>query len=128
MSPARWNDCSGDWKLKSFSAIRTLGEIVFEGQDITMLPAHARVALGITMVPEGRRLFRGMSVHENLLVGAHASEPAMLADRMGAYVHHDLPLHDALMSELELGQHALGEAVEGAREFSAGAGRHGEPR
>jgi len=58
------------------------GEIVFEGRDITALPAHARVPLGIGMVPEGRRLFRGMTVWENVLVGAHASEPAKVAERM----------------------------------------------
>jgi branched-chain amino acid transport system ATP-binding protein len=67
------------------------GEIVLEGRDITALPAHARVALGITMVPEGRRLFRGMSVHENILVGAHAGEPARLGERM-AYVLELFPI------------------------------------
>jgi branched-chain amino acid transport system ATP-binding protein len=58
------------------------GEVAFEGNDITALPAHTRVPLGITMVPEGRRLFRGMTVHENILVGAHAGAPEKLADRM----------------------------------------------
>jgi len=33
----------------------TAGEVNFEGRDVTALPAHQRVALGITMVPEGRR-------------------------------------------------------------------------
>jgi len=59
------------------------GEIVFEGRDITALPAHARVSLGIGMVPEGRRLFRGMTVWENVVVGAHASESAKVGERMG---------------------------------------------
>src|SRR6478609_8588482 len=53
----------------------SVGEIAFEGRDITALPPHTRVALGITMAPEGRRLFRGMTVHENILVGAHAGAP-----------------------------------------------------
>jgi branched-chain amino acid transport system ATP-binding protein len=46
------------------------GRIVFDGADITRLRAHERVARGIALVPEGRRLFPGMTVRENLLVAA----------------------------------------------------------
>jgi len=46
------------------------GRIVFGGADITRLRAHQRVELGIALVPEGRRLFPGMTVRENLLVAA----------------------------------------------------------
>jgi branched-chain amino acid transport system ATP-binding protein len=46
------------------------GRIVFDGADITRLRAHQRVELGIALVPEGRRLFPGMTVRENLLVAA----------------------------------------------------------
>lgn len=49
------------------------GSIHFEGREITRLPAHARVALGIAMVPEGRRLFPSLTLEENLLVGARRS-------------------------------------------------------
>jgi branched-chain amino acid transport system ATP-binding protein len=38
------------------------------------MPAHLRVAQGIVQVPEGRRLFPFMTVHENLLLGAHAAQ------------------------------------------------------
>jgi branched-chain amino acid transport system ATP-binding protein len=48
----------------------TSGSISFDGQDVSKLPAHARVALGITLVPEGRRLFPSLTVEENLTVGA----------------------------------------------------------
>jgi len=41
---------------------------VFDGIDITRIPAHRRVALGIALVPEGRRLFPGLTVEENLRV------------------------------------------------------------
>jgi branched-chain amino acid transport system ATP-binding protein len=58
------------------------GQILFEGHDVTALPAHARVASGITMVPEGRRLFRGMTVRENILVGAYVVPPAQAAARL----------------------------------------------
>lgn len=46
------------------------GRIVFDGADVTATPAHRRVALGIALVPEGRRLFPGLTVEENLRVGA----------------------------------------------------------
>ena len=46
------------------------GSVVFEGVDITRIPAHKRVALGIALVPEGRRLFPGLTVEENLSIGA----------------------------------------------------------
>jgi branched-chain amino acid transport system ATP-binding protein len=46
------------------------GEIRFEGRDIAGLPSEEIVAAGIAMVPEGRRLFRSLTVEENLKVGA----------------------------------------------------------
>jgi branched-chain amino acid transport system ATP-binding protein len=48
----------------------TRGSIRFDGADVGDLPAHARVALGITLVPEGRRLFGSLTVEENLTIGA----------------------------------------------------------
>ena len=50
------------------------GRITFDGQDLAAMPAHLRVAQGIVQVPEGRRLFPFMTVHENLLLGAHAAQ------------------------------------------------------
>ena len=47
------------------------GRVTFEDQDITSLPPHRRVELGIVQVPEGRRVFANMSVHENLELGAY---------------------------------------------------------
>ena len=46
------------------------GSIIFAGQDITDLSAAERVALGITLVPEGRQVFPGLSVEQNLRLGA----------------------------------------------------------
>ncbi len=48
------------------------GEILFRGRDLTRLSTHGRAALGMIMVQEDRGLFRDMTVHENLTVGAHA--------------------------------------------------------
>jgi branched-chain amino acid transport system ATP-binding protein len=45
------------------------GTIMFDGEDITHVPAHQRVARGIGCVMEGRRIFRQRSVEENLLLG-----------------------------------------------------------
>ena len=46
------------------------GGVTFEGADVTRLPAHRRVSLGIALVPEGRRLFPSLTVKENLRVAA----------------------------------------------------------
>jgi branched-chain amino acid transport system ATP-binding protein len=48
----------------------TSGTVVLNGVDVTRLPAYARVERGLVQVPEGRKLFPRMTVHENLLVAA----------------------------------------------------------
>jgi branched-chain amino acid transport system ATP-binding protein len=59
--------------MKTVSGLRPVraGRVVFEGQDITHVPAHRRVELGITQSPEGRGCFPGMTVLENLEMGAY---------------------------------------------------------
>ncbi|OYV61074.1 MAG: ABC transporter ATP-binding protein [Actinobacteria bacterium 21-73-9] len=47
------------------------GVVRFDGEDVSRLGAHERVRRGISLVPEGRRLFRSLTLEENLLVGAH---------------------------------------------------------
>lgn len=46
------------------------GRITFDGADITTLPTHQIMHMGLAQAPEGRRIFGRMSVHENLLMGA----------------------------------------------------------
>ena len=46
------------------------GTVVFDGKDITHSPCHKIVHLGMTQVPEGRRIFQELTVYENLLMGA----------------------------------------------------------
>ena len=47
------------------------GSITFEGQDITKVPAHRIVSMGMAHVPEGRRVFANLSVYQNLKMGAY---------------------------------------------------------
>lgn len=47
------------------------GRVLFKGQDITGLSPDRRVALGLAHVPEGRQVFNGMTVRENLMMGAY---------------------------------------------------------
>ena len=47
------------------------GSVVFEGKELTKMPAHKIVSLGMAHVPEGRRVFADLSVYENLRMGAY---------------------------------------------------------
>ncbi|WP_028045852.1 ABC transporter ATP-binding protein [Cellulomonas sp. URHE0023] len=60
--------------MRAVSGIRPLstGSIWFDGQDITKMKAHMRVLAGIVQAPEGRGVFPGMTVMENLEMGAYA--------------------------------------------------------
>jgi len=49
----------------------TRGDIRFDGESLVSTPSFKRVPLGIALTPEGRKIFRSLSVEENLLVGAH---------------------------------------------------------
>ena len=59
--------------LKTISGLRPVssGSITFDGEDISKLPAHERVKLGISQAPEGRGIFPGMTVLENLEMGKY---------------------------------------------------------
>ena len=50
------------------------GEIIYNGQQINNLPAHKIVHLGMTQVPEGRRVFSELTVYENLMMGAYTKK------------------------------------------------------
>ena len=47
------------------------GSVRFAGQDVTQRPVHARLAGGLVLVPEGRRILISLTIEENLLLGAH---------------------------------------------------------
>ncbi len=52
------------------------GRIMFQGEDVTRLPAHVKATRGLVLVPEGRQLFSNMTVDENLEMGAFAKRGA----------------------------------------------------
>lgn len=62
--------------LQSISGLLkiTSGEMLFKGKNLTKTSAKDIVVAGITQVPEGRRIFAGMSVYENLIMGAYLSK------------------------------------------------------
>ena len=73
--------------LKTISGLRTVsqGEIRFDGQDITRMPGHKRVLAGIGQAPEGRGIFPGMTVAENLHMGAYARSGDFSSDLAKVY-------------------------------------------
>lgn len=50
------------------------GKIQYEEKDITALPTHKKVEMGMALVPEGKHLFPNMNVHENLAMGAYVKK------------------------------------------------------
>ena len=60
------------------------GEIFFKGENITLSPPHQRARLGISLVPEGRKIFPDLTVAENLIMGAYVQEDRKaIPSRMG---------------------------------------------
>ena len=59
--------------MKTISGLEgaAAGRVLFEGQDITRLPGHRRVPLGIAQSPEGRQVFPDQTVRDNLMLGAY---------------------------------------------------------
>ncbi|MET8051329.1 ABC transporter ATP-binding protein [Streptosporangium sp. NPDC005286] len=68
--------------LKTISGLRPLssGSVVFNGEDISKMPGHKRVIAGLGQAPEGRGVFPGMTVQDNLLMGAYTRSGDFSAD------------------------------------------------
>jgi branched-chain amino acid transport system ATP-binding protein len=68
--------------LRTISGVRPVsaGSIRFGGEDIVGVPAHRRVEMGICQAPEGRGIFPGMTVIENLDMGAYTRPRSQRAD------------------------------------------------
>ena len=50
------------------------GSVYYKGQDLTKIPSHKIVSMGLVHVPEGRRIFQNLSVYDNLLMGAYSQK------------------------------------------------------
>jgi branched-chain amino acid transport system ATP-binding protein len=101
------------------------GRVLFAGRDITGLPPHAVSALGVGQVPEGRQVFRSLSVLDNLRLAAWfggARDRAALAGRLEAVF--------ALFPVLRERQHQLAGTLSGGEQQMLAIGRAlvGQPR
>ena len=68
-----------------------LGQVIFEGKDITKVPAHKIVSMGMAHVPEGRRVFAELSVYENLKMGAYTRNDKNEIEESLANVYRRFP-------------------------------------
>ena len=67
------------------------GSVMFEGTDITKIPAHKIVSMGMAHVPEGRRVFAELSVYENLKMGAYTRKDKNEIEESLANVYKRFP-------------------------------------
>jgi branched-chain amino acid transport system ATP-binding protein len=68
------------------------GKIMYEDKEVTRLPTHKKVDLGLTLAPEGKHLFGGMNVHENLIMGAYRKEALKSIDDSLELVYSLFPI------------------------------------
>jgi branched-chain amino acid transport system ATP-binding protein len=68
------------------------GTVTFEGKNISKLESYDIVSLGISLVPEGRRLFPNLSVYKNLLLGAYLTRDKVEIERRLDFVHGIFPI------------------------------------
>lgn len=67
------------------------GQIIFDGKDITKIPAHKIVGMGMAHVPEGRRIFQQLTVLENLKLGAYTRKDKSLISATLKMVYERFP-------------------------------------
>ncbi len=103
--------------LKTISGLRRLssGRIRFDGRDISKVPGHKRVLIGIGQSPEGRGVFPGMSVEDNLLMGAYG--------RKGPGIARDLAEVYTLFERLAERKTQLGGTMSGGEQQLVAIGR-----
>lgn len=94
----------------------TSGEVFFAGTPVTHLPTSARIARGMAVVPENRRIFGAMNVRENLLIGAHLR-------RNRAAVKDDLERVFTLFPRLYERQQQAGGTLSGGEQQMLALGR-----
>lgn len=106
--------------LMAISGLQPLdaGKMTFEGQDLNRMPVDKRVANGIVQVPEGRQVFKDLSVRDNLRLGAYTRRQGPEVDRDLQKVYGKFPIleqkRENLAGELSGGQQqmlAIGRAL-----------------
>jgi branched-chain amino acid transport system ATP-binding protein len=105
--------------LKAISGVRPVagGKVLFDGRDITHLAPHKRVELGICQAPEGRGIFPGMSVLENLEMGCYTRRDA------GQTRQRDLDRVFTLFPRLAERQVQMGGTLSGGEQQMLAIGR-----
>ena len=97
-------------------------DLILTGRKVEAAEA-LQMGLANRVVPKGGALAAALALATQL---AAFPQSTMLADRASAYAQWNLPLAQALHQEWERGKHCIGEGLQGAARFAAGAGRHGE--
>jgi branched-chain amino acid transport system ATP-binding protein len=106
--------------LKTISGLtpNSVGKVIFQGKDITRIPSHDRVHLGLIQVPEGRRIFKGMTIRENLDLGSFTLKDTDLREKRMGHVFDIFPIlkerqnqDSALLSGGEQQMLAIGRAL-----------------
>jgi len=97
-------------------------DLILTGRAVS---AQEALSIGLVnrVVASGSSLAAAQELAHQL---AALPQAALRADRMSAYLQHDLDLDAALRKELELGAQSLAEGMAGAARFAGGAGRHGD--
>lgn len=95
------------------------GHIVFDGHDVTGKPAEHLVEMGLVQVPEGRQLFAGMTVYENLMLGGYRRSRAAKRGKMT----HDLTRVYNIFPVLEERRNQLAGTLSGGEQQMLAIGR-----
>jgi branched-chain amino acid transport system ATP-binding protein len=106
--------------LKTISGLRRVraGSVRFEGRDITNIPPYERVKLGISQSPEGRGIFPGMTVSENLDMGAYVRK-----DRKSSAYSQDLDRAFSLFPRLAERRSQVAGTMSGGEQQMLAIGR-----
>jgi len=104
--------------MRAISGLRPIaqGKIVFNGEDITKLRADLRVVRGVSQSPEGRGIFPGMTVRENLEMGAYTR-------RNRAEINQDMDRVFTLFSRLKEREKQVGGTMSGGEQQMLAVGR-----
>jgi branched-chain amino acid transport system ATP-binding protein len=112
---------NGNGKSTTLRAIAGLnaadaGQIRFEGREVQQVPAHRRVGMGLSLVPEGRRLFARLTVERNLELGAYTRSDAREIAESLEHIYATFPI-------LKERRHQLAGTMSGGEQQMLAIGR-----